>query len=344
MKRIARLLLVSVLVVFVSQAVFAQGKNTKLMVPLGWLNNDEFVALQVADAQGFYNEQGISVTLVSGGGSTGFDPILAVNGFDPSIRFGVEAALSQVITARSQGIDVVAVAALQQYEPSGFITLITPDRRAQSPCDFKGRVVAMQPDTTWYVDALGAKCPESEGGPLVSGKDFTVIPAGFSPDCLLTGDCDYYCGWKTNQLFEFAQMGKVYGTDYEMFLTSDYLPFYYTDVVITTRAFAEQNPDLVRGFVKATMQGLDFTLNNPNEAVAISSEVPGVAPEHATWRIPIQNELAVSPETDQYGLGYMDLDKVQAMIDTLYELGQIDVQLSASDVIDNSYLPGPING
>ncbi len=336
---IVSVLVIILIAILAPLGATAQKDTTKLIVPLGWLNNDEFVALQAAGELGYYKEEGIQITLVSGGGSTGFDPIIAVNGFDPSIRFGVPAALSQVITARSKGIDVVAIAALQQYEPSGFLTLITDERRAQSPCDFAGRVVAMQPDSTWYVDALGAMCPEEKGGPLVSGDDFTVIPAGWSPDCLLTGDCDFYCGWITNQPFVFAEMGMVEGVDYEMFLTSDFLPFYYTDVIITTRAFADENPDLVRKFVSASMRGLNYTINNPEEAIAITASVPGVALEHATWRIPIQNQLAVSPETDEFGLGYMDPGKVQAMIDILYELGQIDVQLNASDVIDNSFLP-----
>ena len=341
MKAVRLFLIIALAVSFSASGILAQEDNVKLIVPLGWLNNDEFVALQVADQLGFFAEQGIEITLVSGGGSTGFDPIMAVNGFDSSIRFGVPAALSQVITARSKGIDIVAIAALQQYEPSGFLTIITDERRAQSPCDFAGRVVAMQPDTTWYVDALGAMCPKEKGGPLLSGKDFTVIPAGWSPDCLLTGDCDFYCSWTTNQPFVLAEMGMIEGVDYEIFLTSDFLPFYYVDVIVTTRSFASENPSLVRRFVTAAMQGLDYTIQHPDEAISITSKVPGVTLEHATWRIPVQNSLAISPETEEHGLGYIDLDKVQAMINLLYELGQIDVLLDAGDVIDNSFLANP---
>lgn len=126
-----------------------------------------------------------------------------------------------------------------------------------------------------------------------------------------------------------------------MFLTTEYLPFYYADVIVTTRAFAEENPDAVRRFVRASLRGLDYVIDNPEEAVEITSAIEGVSREHAEWRIPVQNTLSVSAETEVHGLGYMDLEKVQAMIDFLYEYGQIERSFDASEVIDNSFLPGP---
>lgn len=318
----------------------------RLTVPLGWMNNDEFAALQAAEDMGYFSQHGLDVTLISGGGSTGFDPIRAIQGFDPSIRFGVPAALSQVIVARSQGIPAVVIGALMQYEPSGFLTLIGEDadgnmRRSQTPCDFKDRVVAMQPDSTWYVDALGGLC---ETGALKSGVDFTVVPAGWSPDCLTVegaGGCDFYCAWTTNQPFVFASQGMVEGEDYEMFLSAEFLPFYYVDVVITTEDYIAEHPDVVEAFVRASMEGLQFVLDNPDEAVEITSKREGVTVEHAEWRIPVQNRLAVSPETEEFGLGYVDPVKVQAMVDFLYENGQIETNFDAVDMIDNSFLLGP---
>jgi ABC-type nitrate/sulfonate/bicarbonate transport system substrate-binding protein len=321
-----------------------------LNVPLGWLNNDEFAGPQVAQDKGFFAEEGLVVNLISGGGSTGFDPIIAINGFDDGIRIGIPAALSLMVKAKGADAtkDIIAVAALTQYEPGGFITLVENGRRAQGPCDFKDRVVAMQTEAAWYMDALGARC---ETGALKPGVDFTVIPAGWSPDCLLTGGCDFYCGWATNQVFALAQEGYLpYPTDdqsvegqkyYEFFLGSQYLPFLYADVVATTKDFATRHPEIVGAFVRATVKGMQYTLDHPEEAIAIASAVPGVDPAHAAWRIPIQNTLMENADTDKYGLGYMDPTKVQAMIDFLTENGQIPASYDAATLIDNSFLPGP---
>jgi len=278
----------------------------------------------------------LAVTLISGGGSTGFNPILAIGGMDNSVRLGVPAALSLVLSSKAEGTDVIAVAALLQKEPSGFLTLIKDGRRAQSPCDFEGKIVSMQTDGFWYVDLLGAVCKDK---PLKSGRDFTVIPAGWTPDCLLSGQCDYYCAWSTNQPFVFNQQGLVEGKDYEMFLTADYLPFYYADVIVTSRAYATEHPEIVRAFVAAAVKGMQFVLDHPEEAVEIASSIPGVEREHAAWRIPAQNKLVVSSDTNQHGLGYMDLEKVQTMIDFLAANGQIKKAFKAEEVIDNSFLP-----
>jgi len=307
-----------------------------IQIPLGWLNNDEFVALQVAQAKGFYAESGLDVNLISGGGSTGFNPLVAINGFDDSIRLGVPAALSLAIKAYAEGIDVVAVASLMQYEPSGFIALTKNGRHAQSPCDFSdGAVVSMQTDGLWYIGALGKLC---SSGPKVEDVDFTLIDGGFTPDCLLNGSCDYYCGWATNQVYMLDQAGLVKGKDYEMFLTSEFAPFYYADVIVTTHDFLTRNPEQVKAFIQASMKGLQYTLDHPDEAAQISASVPGIDLGHAQWRIPIQNGLSVSDETEKYGLGYLDPAKVQAMIDFMYANGDIQKTFKAEEIIDNSFI------
>ncbi|MBU1104388.1 MAG: ABC transporter substrate-binding protein [Patescibacteria group bacterium] len=313
-------------------------KLVHLNVPLGWVNNDEFVALQVAQAKGFYAEAGLDVNLISGGGSTGFDPLVAIMGFDDSIRIGVPAAMSLVVKAKSEGIDVVAVAALTQEEPGGFIALTKYAPQATGPCDFKGKVVSMQTEATWYVDALGKQCVT---GALVAGEDFTVVPAGWTPDCLLaTGAnrCDFYCGWATNQVFGLEQQGLKLGVDFQFFLASKYLPFHYADVIVVNGAWARKNPEIVRGFVQASMKGLQYTLDHPDEAVQISGAVPGMDLAHATWRIPIQNRLVTNEDTAKFGVGYIDVGKVQDMINLLAEKDQIKTEFDASTVVDSSYL------
>lgn len=309
------------------------------VVPLCWLYNDEFVGPAAAKELGYYEEAGLPpVTLVSGGGSTGFDPVIAINGFDNNVRIGIQASMAEVIKAHAEGVDVVAVAALLQQEPAGFLTLITADRRAQSPCDFEGGVVAMQSEAQWYVDLLGKLCSKK---PLELGTDFTWIPGGWTPDCLTAGQCDFYCGWATNQPFALARQGLVEGKDYEMFLIADFLPFYYGDVIVTTRSYLEKNPARVEAFVKATLKGQRYVLDHPEEAIEIAGRIEGVDPEHASWRVPVQNRLVVSTDTKTHGIGWVSAEKVQEMINFLYENGQIDHPFPAEEIVDTSFISNP---
>lgn len=311
------------------------------VVPLCWLYNDEFVVPATAIELGYYEEAGFPlVTMVSGGGSTGFDPVVAINGFDDNVRIGIQASMAEVIKAHAEGIDVVAVGALLQVEPCAFVTLITEDRRAQGPCDFEGRVVAMQSEAIWYLELLGKLCSKR---PLEVGveSDITWIPAGWNPSCLMAegeGACDYYCCWATNQVFGLEEQGYEKDVGYEMFMVHDYFPFYYADVLITTRDYLERHPETVRAFVQATMKAAQYVLDFPDEAIAIASRIEGVTPAHAEWRIPVQNELVTSKDTEIHGIGWINLNKVQEMIDFLYENGQIDHAFSAEEVVNNSFI------
>lgn len=309
------------------------------VVPLCWLYNDEFVVPATAIEKGYYAEAGFpQVALVSGGGSTGFDPVIAINGFDDNVRIGIQASMAEVIKAHAEGVDVIAVGALLQDEPLSFMTLITEDRRAQGPCDFKNRAVAMQSEATWYVELLGQLCSEE---PLELGTDFTWIPAGWTPDCLFAEQCDFYSGWATNQPFMLDQQGLVEGEDYEMFLVADFLPFYYGDVIVTTRSYLEEHPEKVEAFVRATMKAAQYVLDHPDEAIEIAGRIEGVDPAHAAWRIPIQNELVTSADTEAHGVGYIGVGKVQEMIDFLAANGQIDHAFDAAEVVDNSFISTP---
>jgi hypothetical protein len=49
----------------------------------------------------------------------------------------------------------------------------------------------------------------------------------------------------------------------------------------------------------------------------------------------------VSEDTAKFGVGYLNPAKVQAMIDFLFENGQISKSFKAEEVINNSFLPGP---
>ena len=317
-------------------ATAAQAK-TALVVPLGWLLNDEFTPLVAAQKQGFFSAGGLDVTLISGGGSTGFDPIKAINGMDSKITFGVPADISAVINAHAQGLDVVAIAAFTPIAPAAFFALTANGNHAKSPCDFKGKVVAMQADSLWIPEVLGGRCPASQGGPLKSGVDFTVIPAGFTPDCLFSNQCDFYSGWVTNQAFILKQKGLVEGKDYEYFMYSDFMPIYYGDVVVTTSQNIKNHPDRVKAFVQAVANGLKYVYENPANGIQIADTIEGVDPLHAAWRIPAQNKITMTDDTKAHGFGWIDIDKVQQEIQFLYDNKQITKMFDAHEIVDMSF-------
>jgi len=316
------------------------------VVPLGWILNDEFVAEVAAQELGYYADSGLpKVTFVAGGGSTGLDPIKSINGLAAQVKIGIAATIFFVIQAHAAGLDVVVVGSQLQYDPTAYITLLkSGEERTIGPCDFKGRIVAQQTDSQWLAKALGEFCPKDQGGPLVASTDFTIIPAGFDVSPLTSKQADYLTGFAVNQPYMLVQQGLVQGKDWDLFLASDFIPLYYADPIVTTHAYIMDHPEVVDAFVKATIKGLQYNLDYPDKSVEIASNIEGVDPGHAKWRIPAQNKLVVSPGatgTETHGLGWTDPTLIQTMIQFLYDNGQIDHVFDANEIIDNTFLPGP---
>src|SRR5712691_7246621 len=112
-RRIATI--VSVLLVTASLLVLgnptwpgAQPRQLKrLNVQLGWIKNTEFAGLFVADQRGWFAQEGLDVTFISGG--AGIEPINIVRA-NPSY-LGVVASSGALINAVSRGAKLKALAA-----------------------------------------------------------------------------------------------------------------------------------------------------------------------------------------------------------------------------------------
>src|SRR5665648_225919 len=185
------------------------------VVPLGWIFTDEYIGAVTAQQLGYYTDSGLpKITFVAGGGSTGLDPIKAINGMAAQVKVGIAATMYMVIQAHAAGVDVVVVGSQLQFDPTGYMALLTDGKKADGPCDWKGRIVAQQSDSQWLAKALGELCPKDQGGPLVAGTDFTLIPAGWDVSPLISKQADYLVGFMVDQPYQLEQQGLVFGKDY----------------------------------------------------------------------------------------------------------------------------------
>lgn len=93
---------------------FDAPEKTSVSVQLKWLPQAQFMGYFVAKAKGYYDEVGLDVNIVSGGGDIG--ETTAVN--NGTVDFGVT-WVSNLISADAGGMDLVEVA--QVYQRSGLV-------------------------------------------------------------------------------------------------------------------------------------------------------------------------------------------------------------------------------
>lgn len=300
----------------------------KVSVQLGWQNNGEFAAIHNAIAEGYYAQEGIEVIIKTGG--SGIDPIPIVA--NRNENFGVSAGTSQIVAAIANGkIPIKAVAALGQVIPSGYMYYLRPGEQAgqRTPKDWKGSTVCTQKTGFISVRLLAKLVGLAEA-------EFTLTEAGDAPDMLQAGKCDYFNGWATNQGFV---LDKDPNKPWSMIYISDYVPA-YPDVIFARGDYIEKNPDVVRRFVRATMRGLQFQIDNPAKTVenVLKHGQEGLSRDQLVWRMGKQNPLASSADTEANGLGYMDPGKWQKLADTMVGTGEIKQAPNAADMMTNDYL------
>lgn len=283
-----------------------------LNVRFGWRKNFEFVYCFAADQLGYYAEEGLKVNFFRGG--AGIDPITMVVADDDE-QIGIASSGGQLMIARSRGRPVKAFAAFYQFHPNGFLVL--DESPIKSIKDFAGKRIGIQAEGTHYLQALAA----AHG---VNYQDMEVVHVGYDPTQLIIGEIDAYMAWSVNQPYAVEKAGE----DWRFLYLADTPGLrFYAMVAFTTDKFLEEHPEVVEGFLRATLRGMEYILANPEEAARITvmdQYCRGCDYEGQIWGLKQANLLSVSEDTKTYSLGWMDPTVWELGRDTLFDLGQMD--------------------
>jgi NitT/TauT family transport system substrate-binding protein len=105
--------------------------------------------------------------------------------------------------------------------------------------------------------------------------------------------------------------------------------------------FLQKNPDAVRRFVRASLRGWKDALANPEEAAQLQAQmVKTLNPTVIAEELQVVRRLAVVPDTQKNGLGWIDLDKLKRTVD--FVNANVEVagrRLSAEDIYRDGFLP-----
>jgi NitT/TauT family transport system substrate-binding protein len=231
----------------------------KLTLQLKWVTQSQFAGYYVAKAKGFYEAEGLDVTIVPGGPTTPIPQAMA------SVDVAVDWAADALI-AREKGINMVNIA--QPYKRAGLELICPKDGPIKSEKDFPGHTLGVwffgneYPFFAW-MHKLGIP---TEGGP----KGVNVLKQNFDVSALVQKQADCISVMTYNELGQAADAGftadKIIQFNYSK-LGNDLLE----DGLYTTQAKLDDpkmKDELVR-FVKASMKGWQYAIEHPDEAAQI---------------------------------------------------------------------------
>ena len=317
----------------------ATAQTVEVKTQLGWLRNGEFAPIIVAEAKGFFAEEGIKHRILDGGPGKNPVPIVGVG----QAHFGITAAGFIVFEARlaPDPVDIVAVGTLLQRGPYSFITLANPGDPAPKPKDLEGKVLGMQADGEPYVKSFAKKHNLD-----LSKIKIEIVQANAEP--LMIGRVDFFTGWVTNQPYQIEQEtakpdapARLRGKTWKAISFAEQGILSYSDVIFTTGKIVRENPDLVRRYLRAITRGMQYILDHPDETVQIVAAFPEQVekPDKLAWRWKVQNALFVSEDTKTNGLLWMNPKVWEGMMAFYKEYDRIPRVLPVSEMMTNAFLP-----
>ena len=225
-------------------------------VLLDWTPNTNHTGLYVAQALGYYEEEGLKVSIEQPG-DTGTS-LLVSSG---QAQFGIDFQ-DQMAYNYSKKINVTAVAAIIQHNTSGIVSLASEG--IDAPKKMENKVYA-----TWDLEiekAIIRKVMENDGGDY---SKLQMVPNVIYDikSALETTDVD--CAWI------FEAWDKIVlersNTEINYFAFRDYADEldYYTPVIIANNDYLRNNPKQAQAFIRATEKGYMYAVEHPEEAAEI---------------------------------------------------------------------------
>jgi NitT/TauT family transport system substrate-binding protein len=236
----------------------------KLTLQLKWVTQAQFAGYFVAADQGFYDAEGLDVTIKPGGPDISPVQVIAGGGADVVIDW-----MPSALASRERGVNLVNIA--QPFKSSGMMLTCRKDSGIKAPADFRGRTLGVwffgneYPFLSW-MSQLDIPTDGSSGG-------VNVLKQGFNVDPILQKQAECVSTMTYNEYWQIIDAG----------LTADELVvFKYQEQGVATledglyvledrlqdAAFQDQ---MVR-FVRASMKGWKWAEENPDAAADIVLE------------------------------------------------------------------------
>lgn len=288
---------------------------------LKWVTQAQFAGYYVALDQGFYEAEGLSVTIKPGGPDIAPPQVLAGGGADVVVDW-----MPSALASREKGVPMVNIA--QPFVRSGMMLTCLKEYGITDPVtDFPGKTLGVwffgneYPFLSW-MSQLGISTDGGEDG-------VTVVKQGFNVDPILQRQAQCISTMTYNEYWQIVDAG----------IPEDQLnTFKYEDNGVATLEdglyVLEQNledpafVDKMARFVRASMKGWEWARENPEEAaqIILDNDATGAQTEQHQTRM--MNEINKLTEGST---GVLDVAAYERTVSTLLAGGSDPVITAAPE-------------
>ncbi len=273
---------------------------------LKWVTQAQFAGYYVALENGFYEAEGLNVTIKPGGPDIAPPQVIAGGGADVIVEW-----MPAALAARENGLPLVNIA--QPFKSSGMMLTCLAETGITAPTDFPGKTLGV-----WF---FGNEYPflswmATLGIPTTGGADgVEVLRQGFNVDPLLQRQADCISTMTYNEYWQVIDAG----IPAEQLVTFKYEDqgvatledgLYVLESNLSDPAFV----DKMARFVRASMQGWEWAKANVEEAAKIVLEYDDTGAQTEGHQIRMMGEVAKLIEGSNGTLDVADYERTVATL------------------------------
>ncbi len=296
----------------------------KIRLPMGYIPNVQYAPYYVAVDKGYFAAEGIELEFDYKFETDGVKLVAA-----GELPFAVVSG-EQVVLARANGLPVKYVAQWYRDYPVAIFSL--KEKGIVNPADLKGKTVGLP--GLFGATYVGWKAFMAAND--LKDDDVKVSTIGFTQIAAVQqGKVDAAVGYSVNEPVVLEKQGvavNVMPISPQVDMVANGL--------LTSDKVASGNPALVKAFVRAIVKGIKDTINNPDEAMRITTKyVDGLKADD-----PVQKAVLAATVANMKGDGQAPIGQSSAASwantqDVLIAIGMTKNRVDVNTLYTNEFLP-----
>ena len=307
--------------------------ETDINLVLNWKYQGPQGLLFLAEDNGYFEEEGLNVTMDQGNGSGAAVPLVANGAYD--MGFG---DINALIELAARNPEEAPVGVFMMYNKPPFTIAVRADSEIEGPADLAGKTLGGSANDG-ALKLFPAFCARSK----IDCSDITVsnMQPNLREQMLMQKQVDGVFGYVNTIRFSAKLLGVNPDEELRFIRYGDYGMDLYSNAIIVSKEFAAENPDAVKGFLRALNKSIKDAIADPEAAIASVKKREGLINEEIErerFDATLADEMS-HPELATVGLGNIDEDRMAHSIEILVEANDLPRTPAVSEIFDDSFLP-----
>ena len=301
--------------------VIGCGNEKELSLALDWYPNSNHAGIYSAIDEGFFDEEGIKLSVYTPSDPTAIISSVASGRDDFGLSYHPD-----ILQAQSAGLEIVSVLSISQHPLNSIMTL--KKSSIKNPSDLRGKVVGYP-----GIPSNKAMLETVLSSQNININDVETVDVGFElVKALVSGSVDAIIGayWTHESIVMELQ-----GYEIEIMRLEEWgVPDYYELILITNKSFLEENKSEVEKVVNSFKRGYEVSIRNPQESITSLISIAGEEiVEEDVERAGVELLIPMW-QSNNLPFGHQDISKWEETYEWMYQNNFLEKEL----IIENLFI------